>query len=68
MTVEELIRELEKLEPTSLVVVLCSGEGGYDSVNEVSTIRLNLNANTDVYYGAHERSDDDGATPAYCIS
>jgi len=65
MTVIELIKELQKLDPDKKVVT--SGyEGGYDEISGATEIRLNLNVNTAWYYGKHEQ-DDEGECHAILV-
>ena len=53
MNVKELIKQLETLDPTAMVVI--SGyEGGVHEVNNVTNKKIALNANSSWYYGEHE--------------
>lgn len=65
MNVKELIEELQKLDPEKMVVIR-GYESGVNEANMVEEIRLNLNANTEWYYGAHEQ-DVVGETQAIHI-
>ena len=53
MNVEELIAELQKLDPT-LRVVVRGYEEGVNTVGRVAQISIRLNANTEWDYGQHE--------------
>jgi len=66
MKIKELIAELQKLDP-ELMVVVPGYEGGYSEANGLHPIRLDLNVNTEWYYGKHEQNDN-GTTDAYLIS
>lgn len=65
MKVRELIEELKRHDPEKPVVV-DGYEGGCDDVSLVEEIRLNLNVNTEVYFGKHEQGDA-GECPAIRI-
>jgi hypothetical protein len=55
--VKELIEKLQKYDPETMVVV--NGyEGGYDEIEEVEEIKLQLNVNEAWYYGKHESAID----------
>ena len=57
MTVEELIIELQKLDPT-LEVYLNGYEGGYDDLREIEPIHICRDFYTEEwYYGNHETYD-----------
>lgn len=57
MNIQELITELQKLDPEKMVVI-DGYEGGYNEVGEASPIRLNLRENEGMHYcGLHEESD-----------
>jgi hypothetical protein len=59
MLVEELIRELQKLDP-KLQVITSGYEGGVDDIAGVSLTKIALNVNTEWYYGKHEIVDNMG--------
>ena len=53
MTVRELIEQLQKLDQDKMIVI--SGyEGGCDFPNHTAQVKVNLNVNTEWYYGKHE--------------
>jgi hypothetical protein len=52
MTVQELIKILETLNPETRVVVK-GYEGGVDDVQSVASVLIALNQNTEWYYGKH---------------
>ena len=56
MNVAQLIQELQKHDPAKMVVIR-GYESGVDEVNTVEEIRLDLNVNSDWWYGAHQKSD-----------
>jgi hypothetical protein len=57
MTVEELIIELQKLDPT-LEVYLNGYEGGYDDLREIEPIHICRDFYIkEWYYGNHEKHD-----------
>ena len=57
MTIAQLIEELQKHDPTR-IVVHCGYEGGREEIRVVKPIKLNLNVNDEWYYGPHEESSD----------
>lgn len=57
MTVKELIEKLSKCNPDKMVVVR-GYEGGCDEVGGIAETRINLNVNTEWYYGKHEYAED----------
>ena len=53
MKVRELIEQLQKLDQDKLIVI--NGyEGGCDFPNHIYQVKVNLNVNTEWYYGKHE--------------
>ncbi len=54
MTIAELIQKLSLCDP-SLPVVVKGYEGGYNDVSIIEEVTLQLNANTENWYGAHEK-------------
>jgi len=78
MTVAELIKELSKLENQDARAVVRGYEGGVDDVDEITFMKISLDANKGTwYYGCHEEiyEDDkrhplwseDSNVPAYKI-
>ena len=57
MLVEELIQQLQALDP-KLPVVGNGYEGGYCDLKHVGLQKIALNVNSAWYYGAHEAADD----------
>jgi preprotein translocase subunit YajC len=53
MTVQELIKILETLNPETRVVIK-GYEGGVDDVQKVIDVFIALDKNTEWYYGKHE--------------
>lgn len=53
MKVSKLIALLQTL-PQNARVVVSGYEDGYDDVGGAEPVRINLNANTEWYYGRHE--------------
>jgi len=62
MTVRQIINELQGFV-NHLPVVTSGYERGYSWLDEHGNLRLNLNTNTESYYGPHKLADD-GATEA----
>ena len=59
MKVKDLIAQLQTLDPEMLV--LGPGyEGGLVEVDQVRTVVISLNVNTEWYYGPHERGVVEG--------
>ena len=57
MTVQELIEQLQTLDP-DLHVFVQGYEGGYDDVGPISNvIDIALDVHTEWYYGKHEDAD-----------
>lgn len=55
MNAEELIEELKKVPPKTMVVI--SGyEGGLNEVSTVEAVKIRLNVNDAWYYGKHEHA------------
>jgi hypothetical protein len=53
MTVRELIEQLQQLDQDKMIVI--SGyEGGCDFPNHIAQVKVNLDVNTEWYYGKHE--------------
>jgi hypothetical protein len=53
MTVRELIEKLQQLDQDKMIVI--NGyEGGCDFPNHTAQVKINLDVNTEWYYGAHE--------------
>ena len=65
MNVGELIAELQKQDPSKMVV-RAGYEGGLTEVGGISNLRINLNVHTSWYYGKHEE-DADGECQAISI-
>jgi hypothetical protein len=66
MNVKELIETLQKLDPDTMVIR--SGyEGGVEEVTHVEVTSIDLNVNTEWWYGSHEVSAE-GTTQAVYIS
>ena len=59
MTVAELIEKLSQYDP-DLPVVIKGYEGGYNDLSIIEEIRLQLNANTENWYGTHEEITNNG--------
>jgi hypothetical protein len=53
MKVKELIETLSQLDP-ELMVAIIGYEGGVDEVSRYELCDVELNVNTDWYYGKHE--------------
>ncbi len=53
MKVKELIETLSQLDP-ELMVVIRGYEGGVDEVDKYELCDVELNVNTEWYYGKHE--------------
>jgi hypothetical protein len=53
MKVKELIEKLSQLDP-ELMVVVSGYEGGVDEVDSCGLSEIELNVNTQWYYGKHE--------------
>jgi hypothetical protein len=56
MKVKELIEQLQKFDPETLVMV-DGYEGGYSDILELHKIPIKLNYHKDWYYGKHEECD-----------
>jgi hypothetical protein len=52
MNVKQLIEKLQTFDP-ELIVVINGYEGGVEEINHAEKTRINLNANTEWYYGDH---------------
>jgi hypothetical protein len=60
MTVQQLIDQLQKLDP-NLRVFTKGYEGGYEDIDLPSTVReFKLNYHTEWYYGPHEIVEEGG--------
>jgi hypothetical protein len=58
MKVKDLIQELQKLDPETLVVV-AGYEGGVDEVKNLTQYKIELNAYKDwAFFGDHRALDD----------
>ena len=57
MTIKELIEALSKFDPDTPVVV-GGYEGGYNDLTIVKVESIQTNVNTQHYYGAHGRTDE----------
>lgn len=57
MLVEELIQQLQALDP-KLPVIRNGYEGGYCDIERIDTTKIALNVNEAWYYGPHESADD----------
>ena len=58
MTVQELITQLQQLDPNTKVF-RHGYEGGFDDVNTISPeVEMALNVNDSWYFGSHEKVDD----------
>lgn len=58
MTVQELITQLQQLDPNTKVF-RHGYEGGYDDVNNISLeVEMALDVNDSWYFGSHEKVDD----------
>ena len=53
MTVGELITKLQQLDQDKMIVINGYG-GGCDFPNHIAQVKVNLNVNTEWYYGSHE--------------
>ena len=53
MKVKELIEALSQLDP-ELMVVRSGYEGGVDEIKKIKIYDIELNVNTEWYYGKHE--------------
>ena len=53
MKVKELIEALSQLDP-ELMVVRSGYEGGVDEIKKIKIYDIELNVNTEWYYGTHE--------------
>ena len=53
MKVKELIEALSQLDP-ELMVVVAGYEGGVDEIDKFEMCDIELNVNTEWYYGKHE--------------
>ena len=53
MKVKELIEKLSQLDP-ELMVVVAGYEGGVDEMDKFELCNIELNVNTQWYYGKHE--------------
>lgn len=53
MTIAELIQKLSQYDP-NLPIVVKGYEGGYNDVSIIEELNLQLNVNTENWYGAHE--------------
>lgn len=62
MTVKELIEILQRLPNQDIRVVVSGYEGGCNdlTVDNITLIKIRLNANTAWYYGKHEPVSDEG--------
>jgi hypothetical protein len=56
MTVQELIEALSKFDPNTPVVVR-GYEGGYNDIQSIQPLSIQLNVNNTWYYGAHSTND-----------
>ena len=63
MTVQKLIKELQKMPPRARVVV-AGYEEGYDDVDSVEPLRLNLNVGAADWAGDHSAADEENGLPA----
>lgn len=61
MTIQALIKELEK-HPPDMLVMLPGYEGGFNDIETIELIPIKLNAHSDWWYGAHEKCDSTEAT------
>jgi len=57
MTVQEIIEALSQFPPDTPVVVR-GYESGYNGIQEVKPLSMQLNINKTWYYGAHGSSDE----------
>ena len=58
MTVQELITQLQQLDPNARVF-RHGYEGGYDDVNSISLdVEMALNVSDSWYFGSHERVNE----------
>jgi hypothetical protein len=57
VTAKELIDVLKNLNSSTLVLVE-GYEGGLSDIYETKTLKVNLNVNSEHYYGRHEDSRD----------
>ena len=58
MTVQELISKLSTLDPNRRVIIQ-GYEGGYEDIGYIGEKPINLNVNTEWYYGPHAGADRD---------
>jgi len=65
MQVKDLIEELQKYDPET-VLVTPGYEGGLDYVRQVEEIIMALNVNDAWYYGDHEEVDSDDDSHKSC--
>ena len=57
MTIKELIQQLQQHDPNTRVVV--NGyEGGLCDIKNLEKVKIELNVNTEWYYGPHEETYD----------
>jgi len=61
MTVQELINQLQTF-PEDMPVVVWGYEGGCDDVGTLEEVKVDLNVNSEWYYGKHEPNTEGEAT------
>lgn len=61
MTIAELIQTLSQYDP-DLPVVVKGYEGGYNDISLIEELNLQLNVNTENWYGAHEEIHNSNAS------
>ena len=57
MTIKELIQQLQQHDPNTRVV-LRGYEEGIDDLEYIQQVKLQLNVNTEEYYGPHEIKEE----------
>jgi len=57
MKVKELIEQLQKFDPETLVMV-DGYEGGYSDISDIYKVPIKLNYHKHWYYGKHEEANE----------
>ncbi len=65
MTVKELIQQLQKCDPETLILV-DGYESGFSDISKIREIKVELNVHTEEYNGPHEETDKSN-TKAYLL-
>lgn len=66
MNAAQLIEHLKQF-PSDTMVIVRGYEGGVDEVDFVSKEKIDLNVNTEWYYGKHEITNDENGVNAVLI-